>query len=155
MLAWTFGDGRFCVQLCIETLRKRATSVAHLTNCSFEFFYDIFTEDASQRLLYHGAKKSKMTKNSNQGGGSCLNPLTFVFVLLLCHLSGFEWFFVTTHLELSCTVLPFFLFTRRQVCSWTTRLSAAFCTSLFCACLSCLQLQFTPHKHSRCLILAF
>ena len=35
------------------------------------FFYKIFTEDASQPLLYHGAKKSKMTKNSNQGG-SCL-----------------------------------------------------------------------------------
>ena len=33
-----------------------------------EFFYEIFTEDASQRLLYHGAKKSKMTKNPNQGG---------------------------------------------------------------------------------------
>ena len=31
-------------------------------------FYEIFTVDASQRLLYHGAKKSKMTKNSNQGG---------------------------------------------------------------------------------------
>ena len=26
-----------------------------------------FTGDASLRLLYHGAKKSKMTKNSNQG----------------------------------------------------------------------------------------
>ena len=65
---WTFGDGRFCVQLCIETLCKWATSVAHLTNFSFEFFYAIFTEDASRLLLYHGAKKSKMTKNSNQGG---------------------------------------------------------------------------------------
>ena len=65
---WTFGDGRFCVQLCIETLCKRATSVAHLTNFPFEFFYKIFTEDASQSLLYHGAKKSKMTKNLNQGG---------------------------------------------------------------------------------------
>ena len=30
-------------------------------------FYDIFTEDASLLFLYHGAKKSKMTKNSNQG----------------------------------------------------------------------------------------
>ena len=39
-----------------------------LTNFSFEFFYEIFTEDASQHLLYHGTKKSKMTKNSNQGG---------------------------------------------------------------------------------------
>ena len=33
-----------------------------------EFCYKIFTEDASLPLLYHGAKKSKMTKNSNQGG---------------------------------------------------------------------------------------
>ena len=44
----------------------------HLTNFSFEFFYQIFTEDASLLFLYHGAKKSKLTKNSNQGG-SCLN----------------------------------------------------------------------------------
>ena len=43
--------------------------MADLTNFSFEFFYEIFTEDASLRLLYHGAKKSNMTKNSNQGGG--------------------------------------------------------------------------------------
>ena len=64
----TFGDGRFCVQLCIETLSKRATSVAHLTNISFELFYETFTEDVSLLLLYHGAKTSKMTKNSNQGG---------------------------------------------------------------------------------------
>ena len=42
--------------------------MAYLTNFSFEFFYKIFTEDASLPLLYHGAKKSKMTKNSNQGG---------------------------------------------------------------------------------------
>ena len=56
--------------------------MAHLTNFSFEFFHKIFTEDASQPLLYHGAIKSKMTKNSNQGGGgSCLKlhefPLFF------------------------------------------------------------------------------
>ena len=56
----------------METLCKRAISVAHLTNFSFEFFYKIFTEDASQSLQYHGAKKSKMTKNSNQGGGPAL-----------------------------------------------------------------------------------
>ena len=41
-------------------------------------FYKIFTVDASQSFLYHGAKKSKMTKNSNQGGGgpalNCLLP---------------------------------------------------------------------------------
>ena len=42
--------------------------MAHLANVSFEFFYKIFTEDASLPLPYHGAKKSKMTKNSNQGG---------------------------------------------------------------------------------------
>ena len=45
--------------------------MAHLTNFSFEFFYKMFTDDASLPLLYHGAKKSNMTKNSNQGG-SCL-----------------------------------------------------------------------------------
>ena len=73
---WTFGDGRFCVHLCIETLCKRATSVAHLTNFSFKFFYKIFTEDAPPPLLYHDAKKSKMTKNSNQGG-SCLNTKNY------------------------------------------------------------------------------
>ena len=42
--------------------------MAPLTNFSFKYFYKIFTEDASLPLLYHGAKKSKMTKNSNQGG---------------------------------------------------------------------------------------
>ena len=36
------------------------------------FLYEIFTEDASLLFLCHGAKKSKMTKKSNQGGGSCL-----------------------------------------------------------------------------------
>ena len=57
--------------------------MAHLTNFSFEFFYKIFTEDASQPLQYHGAKKSKMTKNSNQGGPalkryciSCKSPFS-------------------------------------------------------------------------------
>ena len=39
-----------------------------MTNFSFEIFYEIFTEDASPLFLHHGAKKSKMTKNSNQGG---------------------------------------------------------------------------------------
>ena len=46
--------------------------MAHLTNFFFEFFNEIFTENASLLLLYHGAKKSKMTKNPNQGGGPAL-----------------------------------------------------------------------------------
>ena len=45
-----------------------------------KFFYKIFTEDASLPLLYHGAKKSKMTKISNQGW-SCLK---FAFEIKLC-----------------------------------------------------------------------
>ena len=51
--------------------------MAHLTKFSFEFFYEIFTEDASLFVLYHSAKKSKMTKNSNQegGGGPALKKL--------------------------------------------------------------------------------
>ena len=44
----------------------------HLTNFSFEFVYEIFTEDTSLRFRYQLAKKSKMTKNSNQGGGGGL-----------------------------------------------------------------------------------
>ena len=32
-------------------------------------FYALWTEDAFLLLLYHGANKSKLTKNSNQGGG--------------------------------------------------------------------------------------
>ena len=31
--------------------------MAHLTNFSFEFFNDIFTDDVSLLLLYYGAKK--------------------------------------------------------------------------------------------------
>ena len=39
-------------------------------------FYAVFTGDAFLLFLYHGAKQSKMTKNSNQGGGgSCLKNL--------------------------------------------------------------------------------
>ena len=52
--------------------------MANLTNFSFEFFYEIFTEDASLRFLYHGAKKSKMTKNSIQGG-SYLEKYSILF----------------------------------------------------------------------------
>ena len=55
----TFGDGRFCVQLCIETPYNRAISVAHLTNFSSEFLFVIFTEDAYVLLLYHGAKSRR------------------------------------------------------------------------------------------------
>ena len=35
--------------------------MAYLINFSFEFFYEMFTEDAPLLLLYHGAKKSKMS----------------------------------------------------------------------------------------------
>ena len=71
---WTFRDGRsFCVQLCIETLYKRASSVAHLTNFSFEFFYAIFTEGPNLLCLYHGAKKVKHDKKlKSRGGGGVL-----------------------------------------------------------------------------------
>ena len=41
--------------------------MAHLTNFSIEFFYEIFTKDASPLLLYHDAKKSKMTKTQIKG----------------------------------------------------------------------------------------
>ena len=50
--------------------------MAHLTNFSFEFVYEIFTEDASLLFLYHGAKKSKLTKTQIRGGGGVLFLLT-------------------------------------------------------------------------------
>ena len=53
-----------------------------MTNFSVEFFYKIFTGDALLPFLYPGAKKSKMTKNSNQGG-SCLKR--FTHIPLFCH----------------------------------------------------------------------
>ena len=45
-----------------------------MTNFSFEFFYKIFTEDASLSRLYHGAKKSKNDQKlkSRGGGGPAL-----------------------------------------------------------------------------------
>ena len=54
-----------------RNLCKRATSVAHLTNFSFEFVCEIFTEDASLLLLYHGAKKVKNDQKL-KSRGSCL-----------------------------------------------------------------------------------
>ena len=35
----------------------------------FEFYYEIFTEDASQLLLYHSAKSQKWPKTQIKGGG--------------------------------------------------------------------------------------
>ena len=52
----------------IETLCKRATSVAHLTKFSFEFFYETFTEDAPLFFLYHGAKKVKNDQKLKSSG---------------------------------------------------------------------------------------
>ena len=54
----------------LDHVHKRATSVAHFTNFSFQFFL-VFTQDASQRFLYHCAlspyrKKVKNDQKSNQ-----------------------------------------------------------------------------------------
>ena len=73
----------FGVQLCIETLHRRATSVAHLTKFSFEIFYEIFTKNASPLFLYYGVKKSKMTKNSNQGARALKTALLLVSLATL------------------------------------------------------------------------
>ena len=64
-----------------------------MTNFSFQFFYEIFTEDASRRLLYHGAKKSKMTKNSTQWGHAFKNLQTSKFVMSKLQTSRFAIFF--------------------------------------------------------------
>ena len=63
-----------CTTLCRKfrnpiQLNKRAISVAHLTNFSFEFFYEIFTQDAPSSLsILYSAKKSKMTKKLKSRG---------------------------------------------------------------------------------------
>ena len=44
-------EGNLISSFTVETLCKRATSMAHLTNFSFECFYALFTEDAFQRFL--------------------------------------------------------------------------------------------------------
>ena len=63
-----FRDGRFCVLLCIETLCKRATSVAHSTNFSFEFLK--FSQKMPLYFFYTMVQKSqKWTKTQIQGGG--------------------------------------------------------------------------------------
>ena len=50
---------------------KRATLVAQLTNFSFEFSNEIFTEDASLLLLYQSAKSQN--DQLAEIKGSCLN----------------------------------------------------------------------------------
>ena len=78
----------FCVQLCIETLSKRATSVAHLTNFSFEFFYNIFTEDAALLLLYHGAKSQIWPKTQiKESCLKCKNACYRFYIWLDLHLN--------------------------------------------------------------------
>ena len=59
---------QICVQLCIETVCKRATSVAHLTNFSFEFFMKLSQKMPVSVTSSISWCKVKMTKNSNQGG---------------------------------------------------------------------------------------
>ena len=81
--------------------------MAHLTNFSFEFFYEIFTENASLLCLDHGPKKSKMTKNSNQGGGPALKAFYLIFVCSNCKKSGLSnSLIVSTH--------PFFAFREQK-----------------------------------------
>ena len=65
--------GRFCVQLCVETLCKRATSVAIWPTFPWNFFYAIFTRDDSL-LFYTMLQKSKKWAKT-EIKGSCLNPI--------------------------------------------------------------------------------
>ena len=63
----------FCVQLCIETLYKWATSVAHLTNFSFEFFLWNFHRRCLFTSSIPWCKKVKNDqKLKSRGGGPAL-----------------------------------------------------------------------------------
>ena len=61
----------FCAQLFIETFCKQAISVSHLTNFSFEFFYEGFTEDAVQQKVKNDQKLKSRPRGS---------VLSFLFV---------------------------------------------------------------------------
>ena len=66
--------------------------MARLTNFFFEFLYAFFRHDAALVFLFHGAKKSKMTKNSNQGD-SAINLVfcRFVFSVILPWPKKLRW----------------------------------------------------------------
>ena len=58
---WTFGGGRFCVQLCIETYIIMEASNFGGTFDQLWIFFMKFSqlEDASLLFLYHGAKVAR------------------------------------------------------------------------------------------------
>ena len=125
---WIFGDGRFCVELCIETLCKRPTSVAHLTNFSFEFFYALFTEVGSLLLLYHIAKNQKWPKTQIKGvlPGRISGPLIDFFPILYF----FASWYIKSRVE-SCVEIALKISKGKLVKSATTvGLALAFCTKL-------------------------
>ena len=71
-------------------------------------FYEIFTENASLFLLYHGEKESKMTKNSNQGVSThcelTVREGCYMYSLRggwrnLCFPAPFSWFLHKTDLK--------------------------------------------------------
>ena len=50
-----------------RNLKQTSNFVANLTNFSFEFFCEIFTEVASQLFLYYGGKSQKWPKTQIKG----------------------------------------------------------------------------------------
>ena len=77
--------GRFCVQLWIETLGKRATSVAHLTNFSFEFFLWNFHRRCLSTYSIPWCRKSqKWPKTQIKGGGGPALTLSGIFWRIWC-----------------------------------------------------------------------
>ena len=82
--------------------------MAYLTNISFEFSNEIFTEDAFQLLLYHGAKKSKLTKTQIKGGGG---PTNYKHVILpVTCVKTFDWFTQQTHAHISNVTFKFLFY---------------------------------------------
>ena len=58
----------FCVQLCIETLCKRAILVAHLTNFSFEFLWNFHRRCVFTSSIPWCKKSQKWPKTQIKGG---------------------------------------------------------------------------------------
>ena len=73
---WSFRDGHFCIEFCMDKQNKRATSVAHLTNFSFEICHAVFTQKASlpfHTIMQKSQNWPKVTQIRREGGGGAEN----------------------------------------------------------------------------------
>ena len=115
----------FGAQLGRDTLYKRATSVVHLTNFSFELFYAVFAEDASLLFLYHVAKKSKWPKTQ----------IKWFLPLNLVHHPAYQWQKTCQHRSVYAVVL-LLKCVQVCVCVWGGGVSCVYVCERVCGLMS-------------------